>query len=316
MKVGDRELKLVPASKIHFSGLLPTRDSYDDKILESMKKDGIQQPLIVRPHPRSKGEYEMIDGHMRYVTAEPDDLLFVDIRTDIKDSEVFRISDATFKREPLSTYRRAEFIFRWVETVKKERGKRGAQALVAKEARLTEGEISQYLSIRRMFIDLEGRFGSAALNFDALKNQSINKLYELSKLTRTPSLLKIAEELAEKPTMPVRELRRIVQEETNNRDLTLENMKKMMFEDSNGEASEAENLRKQDLTKTVSLVKEIIGMAEDARQTLGIFRMVIKQSPERYLNPEIFRELRNLHRRHKRLCRDIGRLRKRAYTKA
>jgi len=207
------KIDVVLASKIHFSRILPRRDPCDE-VLQSVKRDGWQLPLIVRPLRENLEEYEIIDGSLRRLALSNDQYVLVEIRYDVEDSEVFRIKEATFKRKRRTTYEKANFYSRWVRTVSEKRGKKGSQARVARIADMNEGEISQYLAIHKMFKELEGLTGLAIINFHALKNQSINKLYELSKLRGNPALLKIAQELAEHPKMAIRKLRHRVKEKT------------------------------------------------------------------------------------------------------
>jgi len=207
-----RKITAVPASKIHFSKILPRREPCYE-VLQSVKRDGWQLPLIVRPLRENSEEYEIIDGALRRWALREDQQVLVEIRYGVKDPEVFRIREATFKRKQRTTCEKAEFYSRWVWIVSEERNKRGAQARVAWMAGIREGEISQYLAIHKTFMELE-RFPRSATILKALKNQGINKLYELSKLRGNPALLKIAGELAEHPNMPIRRLRRIVKEKT------------------------------------------------------------------------------------------------------
>ena len=207
------KIDVVPASKIHFSKILPRRGPCYE-VLESLRRDGWQLPLIIRPLRENPEEYEIIDGALRRWACKEDQPVLVEIRYGVKDSDVFRIREATFKRKQRTTYQKANFYFQWVQTISKERGKNGAQGRVARIANMREGEISQYLAIHRTFKELERLQISANINLSALKNQSINKLYEFSKLRGNQDLLEIASELAQHPNMPIRRLRRRVKEKT------------------------------------------------------------------------------------------------------
>lgn len=296
----NRKIEQVPARKLHLSQILPRRVCYDDDILESMRKDGVQQPLIVRPHPDIPGEYEIIDGSMRYWSFKPDDLVLVDVRYGIKDSEVFKISDISFRRKQRITFERAEFLASWVRVESRAQGKRGAQARVAEEARLTEGEISQYLAIHRMFTRLKELSAGTSETFDALKDQSINKLYELSRLIGTHAFLQVAVQLAENPRMPVRELRRIVEQETS----TEKVFRPLTEEDP----FETEPPKEIDYAKVTQLTQEIQEIDKDARYNLVAFEREIKREPEKFLESEILKELQRLKRRSRRLQKDLARL--------
>jgi len=265
-----------------------------------MSKDGVQQPLIVRPHPKISGEYEIIDGSMRYRAFNPDDLVLVDVRYGIKDSEIFKISDMSFRRMQRIAFERAEFLASWVRVESRAQGKRGAQARVAEKARLTEGEISQYLAIHRMFTRLKELSAGTSETFDALKNQGINKLYELSRLIGTPAFLQVAVQLAENPRMPVRELRRIVDEETST--------EKVLYPLVEEDPFETEPPKTIDYAKVTQLTQEIQEIDKDARYNLAAFEREIKREPEKFLENEISKELQKIKRRFKRLQKDLARL--------
>jgi len=296
----NRKFERVRARKLHLSNILPRRVCYDDDILESMRKDGVQQPLIIRPHPDIPGEYEIIDGSMRYWAFSPDDLVLVDVRYGIKDSEIFTISDMSFRRMQRITFERAEFLASWVRVEGRAQGKRGAQARVAEKARLTEGEISQYLAIHRMFTRLRELSAGTSETFDALKNQSINKLYELSRLTGTHAFLQVAVQLAENPRMPVRELRRIVEEETSTEKVLYRLVEEDLFE--------TEPPKTIDYEKIAQLAQEMQEIDKDARRSLAAFEREIKREPEKFIESEILKELQRFKRRFKRLQKDLARL--------
>ena len=213
-----RKIDVVPAHKIHFSEILPRGDLCYE-VLRSVDRHGVQLPLIVRPLRENPEEYEIIDGASRLWVLRRDQQVVVEIRYGLKDSEVFRIREATFKRRQRTTCEKAEFYSRWVWVVSQERNKSGAQARVARIAGIREGEISQYLAIHKTFMELE-HLQTSATTLKALKNQGINKLYELSKLRGNPDLPEVAGELAQHPNMPIRRLRRMVKEKTEMKNLT------------------------------------------------------------------------------------------------
>jgi len=205
---------VVFASKIHFSTILP-RKSPEDEVLRSVERYGIQLPLIVRPLKENPEEYELIDGAIRRFALKKDQRVPVEIRYGITDSEVFRIREAISKRKRRTTRESAAFYSHWIQTMSEERGEKGAQARVARTARMSEGEISQYLAIHNAFNELERLPKSATINFDTIENQGVNKLYELSKLRGNPALLTIAQEFAKHPNMPIRKLRHKIKNEKN-----------------------------------------------------------------------------------------------------
>lgn len=219
-----REIKLVKATLVHPSTFLPKR-SGSLEVCDSVKKDGIQQPIVVRPHPTRLGEYEIIDGHNRYyglfekpeITRffpgqEPE--ILVDIRHGLSDADVFKLSEIMHKRKNRNTYEKAQFYVKWIEAKAKELGKEeGALTAVAKELvsvkepskddeiayyfyekelNAKQSLLSQYVKIYKMFKLIENR--RPDLDIDKLKSLPLNKLYLLTKLLDNPIKLTIVVE--------------------------------------------------------------------------------------------------------------------------
>jgi len=200
----------VEAAKLHPSTILPKRE-VDKQLEESVNREGIQLPIIVRPSPHEDDKYEIIDGHGRHESIQSNRKVLVDVRYGLDDEGVFRISEATFKRKPRTTYERAFFYNNWVKTQPESQG---AQKRVAKMANLSEAEVSHYLSISRLFI----RLGSHSITmsiFNALKNQGVNKLYALAKVEDESAMLEVAAKMAENANMPLEELKDLIEERTS-----------------------------------------------------------------------------------------------------
>ncbi len=204
-----REFKVVKAKFLHPSEVLPTRE-FEPSLSESVRRDGVQHPIIVRPSSTKKGMFEIIDGHLRFGCLDPEEQVVVDIRYDINDEEVFRLSESTFKRKDRNTFERALFYAKWVEIAKSRYGEWGAQSRVARESGLSEAQISQYLSIHKLFETLSEK-GVKQEIFDALKKQSVNKLYELSRITDCSVLLEAADFLASNPNISLEELKQKIE---------------------------------------------------------------------------------------------------------
>lgn len=194
-KLENRKFARVKAHKINPSSILPVR-FHDNSVAESVKVVGIQQPLIVRPSPSCPGKYEIIDGGDRYETLDPEQIAYVDLRENATDLDVFKISEATSKRTQRSTYENAAFYAAYVGAVKKEAGEKGALARVAAETQISQSELSQYLSINKLFLKLDELDPES--RFRKLKEMGINKLYELSELIDNPKLLDVARQIEEK----------------------------------------------------------------------------------------------------------------------
>jgi hypothetical protein len=139
-----REIKLVKARLVHPSTILPKRGR-SREVIDSVKRDGIQQPIIVRPHPTIPNEYEVVDGDTRrFALVEKPDIrlyndetepeILVDIRYGLTDTEVFQLSNTMHKRKERNTYEQAESYVKWIEAKAKELGKEeGALTEVAKK---------------------------------------------------------------------------------------------------------------------------------------------------------------------------------------
>jgi ParB/RepB/Spo0J family partition protein len=204
------EFKLVPVGKIHPSLVLPSRE-YGPEVAASIERIGIQQPPIVRPLVGKSDEYEIIDGRGRFLSLKNDQKVLVDIRHDIKDSDVFRISEATFQRKDRSAYEKACFYDKWLKMLQKEKGEcDGLQIHFAKQANLSESAISQYLAICNAFEKLKSL--SPNEEFNALKSWSVNKLYALSEIDEDPDFLETARELEKKGDISIEEMQHFLTE--------------------------------------------------------------------------------------------------------
>lgn len=190
-----RNFREVMAKLIQPSTVLPPR-SHGKDVADSVKATGVQQFLIVRPLASKPGEYELIDGCGRLEALRPDEMVYVDVRENASDVDVYRTSVATFKRTMRTTYEDAVFYAGYVAKVKNESGERGAQASVAKDSLMSESQLSQLLSINELFLKLDQL--SKELKFENLKCMGINKLYKLCELTCDEELLRVAKEVEEK----------------------------------------------------------------------------------------------------------------------
>lgn len=301
METFGKEFKQVPAHNVHTSNVLPTRGPYDMRLPASVREEGIQQPLIVRPDPKNPGTYEVIDGSGRLACMKPDDILTIDVRQDLKDSDVFKISNATFRRKARSIYDMSRFISCWIETLTKEGTGKGVQAVVAKHANISESMVSQCVTIHRMFQVLESLPETKLLDFDALKKQSINKLHELSRLTDNPSgLIESAKQLSDSPDMSLEKLQKITRAQDKETD----------FLDEFDTPREEDLKEREEWTysKAVEVVAETVAVAEEARKKLVTFETRVKSVDAKSLNSDILNILPKLQKRFRRLERDVTKL--------
>jgi ParB/RepB/Spo0J family partition protein len=203
-----KRFALIPVCKIHQSSVLPSR-KHAPEIAQSVSTFGIEQPLIVRSILGKAGEYELVDGHARLDGLKPDELVPVDVRSEVKDSDVFAISDRTFHRTDRSAYEKAQFYKQWGSALERGNGdSRGVQAMLAQKTGSSESLISQYGSISSLFEKLD----SLAPNeeFNALKSWSVNRLHELSKLVECDNLLEVAREFERRGNVSLKEVQRVV----------------------------------------------------------------------------------------------------------
>lgn len=219
-----REIKLVEVTLVHPSKILPSRQTVRE-VVESVEKDGIQQPVVARPHPILEGKYEIIDGvnrvHgamssvpglSRFAVGKKQEIL-VDIRYDVSDAEMFKLSKSFHTRGERNTYEQAEFYVKWIAAKAKELGKEeGALTEVAKEL-ITEApnsplysmllnskqsSLSQHCRVYEMFQKLEQKYPIE--DFEALKSLGLNRLNALATaLDDEPKLIEAARKLKKNP---------------------------------------------------------------------------------------------------------------------
>ncbi len=70
---GNSEGQILPLEMLHPSPRQPRRrfeDTEIEALAESIKENGILQPILVRPHPQHFGEYEIVAGERRWRAAQ------------------------------------------------------------------------------------------------------------------------------------------------------------------------------------------------------------------------------------------------------
>lgn len=270
-----QEFKLVPIGKVHPSPILPSR-IYTLDLAESVNRNGIQQPLIVRPLADKPGEYELIDGRHRRDSIEDEKTeVFVDIRYGLRDSDVFRISESTFCRSGRSPYDKSKFYAAWAAQLEKEMGKSdGVQASLARESGLSESAISQYIAIRALFAKLESL--APGEEFNALKPWGVNKLFRFSHLVECERLLEIARELEAKGEVSIDEVNRVVSENS-----PLSPALAALDEDQNETTNETQTKRAQ------KLVEDVNSLATETHQLLSTIAEELLQNVNEFSTAEV-----------------------------
>lgn len=309
--MSDREFKLVPARNIYPSSLLPLRD-YGLELAVSVDKVGIQQPLIVRALPGKSDEYETIDGHGRLALLKDDKEVLVDIRYNIKDPEVFKISEATFQRKDRSAYERALFYAEWMKTLKNEKGTdEGIQALLARETNLSEGAISQYIAIYTLFSKLESLAPDE--KFNALKTWSVNKLYKLSELAEDPSLPEVAKEFEKKDEFSIEDIEEVVDERVPRRN-EIQEMLDSLETGTQSDATSTDVPRQDVQAKTkndcVKCAKRVSSLATETHQRLNTLVQEILINADEFSSNEILDIFDKVLRTLKKLKRHLKSLHK------
>jgi len=231
--VKTSEIKLVSAYYIQPSTILPEREK-SQEVIDSVRKEGQQQPIIVRPHPQKLGHFGLIDGNSRRLAiigehkyirlfneeTAPD--ILCDIRSGLTESEVFRLYYNTEKKKkPAKAFERAVFYHEWIKTKANELGtQNGAKTEVAKalveietslsfqenpqlfkmELNAKQSLLSQYGKVYEVITALEKEHPNH--DFDYLKTLSVNKLYALSKrLDNMLVLKKVVDKIEKNPKM-------------------------------------------------------------------------------------------------------------------
>ena len=239
------ETKTVKAYLVHPSETLPTRNR-SREVINSVKRDGVKQAIIVRPHPRIKGQFEIIEGWNRYLgvidetphmwlyndTTAPD--IEVKVHYGLTDAETIKLAYTLHKRDKRNTYEFVKFIAKWVQLKSRELGsEEGAKTEVAKEFMTKYGPedekrfpvlygkelnakqsmVSQNLKILDVFKKFREiyPYRNYDKKFGKFEYFSINKLYELTKLLDdTPAFVKVVEKLRKRSGMTIETLRKLV----------------------------------------------------------------------------------------------------------
>jgi ParB/RepB/Spo0J family partition protein len=292
----SRKFGFVEAGRIHSSKLLPNRE-FDDKLVESIRQDGIQQPIIVRPSPHESKMFEIIDGHLRHESTQENQKVLVDVRYDVDDTEVFKLSEATFKRKPRNTYERSLFYSGWVKTVEATSRSRGAQKKVATKANLSQAEVSHYLSIDRLFKRLQSQNIPEGY-FNALKNQGVNKLYALARVEDDSAMLEVAAEMAEMPDMTLEELKTLIKEQ-----ISPERLIQRLAEEDYEEERESNKI-----DQLTNATKELEEALDKTGEVVKVFTSRIAGNPDRFLSPSVFKKIRRLLNALKKIEKETNRI--------
>jgi len=296
-KEKKRTFAFVEARRLHASRLLPNR-KISPELEQSIKRDGIQQPIIARPSPYKRGTYEIIDGHLRRESVQDHQKVLVLIKHSVTDLDVFKISEATFKRNPRSTYERACFYCNWVRIVVTKYGSRGSQKKVATMASLSEAEVSHYLSISKLFERLLSH-NIASETFNVLKNQGVNRLYALAKVEDESAMLEVAAKMAEDANMPLEELEDLIEEQTS----PMQTLKELIEEDE--QEQEDESIR-MDALKKAAL--ELEGTLNQTRKTLTVFKSKLVGNPRKFISTDVFKRIRRMLNALKRIEKEANRI--------
>ena len=219
-----RKFAWLDVHKIHRSTLLPPRYHNQD-VYRSVEKNGLQQFIIVRPHPTKAGEYEIIDGHGRWEALKPGQKVPVDIREGLSDKDVFAIAEQTFKRTPRSTYEQAAFVSKLVDAISREEAgspMHDAATILG----ISDSQVSQYIAIHRVCTKLES-VAEEDEDFNALKRLGINRLYQLTRLETRSSLLEVARQIeGKKGQLSLPEIKQLVDDQISTDEFSMAPNKK------------------------------------------------------------------------------------------
>jgi ParB/RepB/Spo0J family partition protein len=285
----NSKYQLVSMRNIHPSTILPQRD-HREIIAKSVKEVGIIQPLIVRPLSDSPGQYELIDGLGRLESLESDQLVPVQI-VEATDSEAFRISNTTFKRQGRTTFDRACFFQAWLQTIINQKGnKDGAQAELAKNVGCSEGLISQYLAINQLFEKIKSL--NPNQNFSMLKTMDLNRLYILSRIVENPHLSEVVLELEKKPDVTLDELKAKV-EYLRTSQVSIDSLNLIPSDPTPDTASPhtvtLEKASKASQSKLTTVVTKATQNLTEVSYELSNLMLEIEKNTEKYASTEIIK---------------------------
>lgn len=237
----------------------------------------------------------MVDGLGRLDPLRDDDQILVDVRYDTTDSELFKISNATFSRKDRTAYESALFYDAWFETLTREEGStEGLQQKLAEQANVSESSLSQYIAIARLFNKLQQV--APKEQFSTLKTWSINKLYKLSELTDDNRLIDVAGYFELKLETSIEEI-----EDTVNRYRGVKQLEEMMLDQQepvSGQAEPSVSITHPatafiDESKKICLrnVKRVSSLATETHDMLSTLVQELLQGTDRYSSAEILQTL-------------------------
>ena len=179
----------VPLSELHpfVNHPFEVRDDEDmQKLVDSIKENGVLTNLTVRPH--AEGGYEIISGHRRFHAAQLAglDKIKVQVRDVDDDQAIIDMVDANIQREHISPMEKARAYAMRLEAVKHQ-GRRTdltsdqlgpkltAAEKVAAGVQDTQTQVKRYIRLNSLVPDLQKKVDSGNLKF--------NPAVELSYLT-------------------------------------------------------------------------------------------------------------------------------------
>jgi hypothetical protein len=201
----------------------------------------------------------------------------VDIRYDLDDTQVFELSEATFLRKSRNTLERSQFYAKWLKAEVSAKGERGAQTRLAKKVGLSQSEISHYLSINAVFARLQKQMVEEGI-FNALKNQSVNKLYALSKVNGTSALVDVARKMADEPDMNLQQVRSVIDDETA--------LDRELERDLAEEAEPEEDSVRWEL-QLRKATEDLADALQQTGQTLTTLNRSVMTSPQRFFSHDM-----------------------------
>jgi len=214
----EEKVKWIPKRLIHASRLVETE--YDKEVMESSKRDGVIQPLLVRnclcelsPEPH----FEIYDGHSRHAGIDDYNVKLRCIIEDLTDEQILEKMFALEHKGKKSTFWRAVIVDKDVKLMAKKLGsEEGARTEVAKRLGISQSAVSQYLKVAKLYYKLSEKDQTSPLmaSVKAVKSLrwGVNRLYELARLTDYSWRLlnKAIEKALENPKMKLSEVKAMV----------------------------------------------------------------------------------------------------------
>ena len=148
-------------------------------LVSSIRENGVQSPLLVRPHPTIPGDYELISGHRRHHAAQLAGLetMPVIVRDLDDDAATILMVDANLQREEILPSERAQAFKMKLEALKHQGERANATSRqvgekswsvtqVAKDANESERQVQRYIRLTELIPEIQEMVDTKQIAFN------------------------------------------------------------------------------------------------------------------------------------------------------